>query len=274
MPAGGGIIFPGLQGIAEDDPGEFPGDPRVLSRRSQKFRHEGQVYPPTLAQGHGQGFTGRIHRRDLPLGSDGALGEKIRLALQLPVLIQHLQGAEEIIAGVVGKGQAVGLVVDQAEVGGKGIVEGIKLLLGGLDLPVSAVLHLQVNQMVDAVPQFHHGLDPGFGRGAQLGTHHAAVLPVVNFSVRNRKRVILYGWVGGNGVIHCLAVPQVRERRLLVIALDVLHGLPELVGQGDALQGADGSLFPAILGTLPGQLSQHHLGMLHKVAVDGNAVLG
>ena len=75
--------------------------------------------------GDAQGFHGGVHMIDAVGLLDGAFGEEIRFALQLPVFIQDLQGAEQIIAVVIGKGQAVTPVVDEAILGGESVIEPV-----------------------------------------------------------------------------------------------------------------------------------------------------
>ena len=43
--------------------------------------------------GKGQGFTGSIHRGDNPVGLNGAFGEHIRFALEVPVIVHDFQSA-------------------------------------------------------------------------------------------------------------------------------------------------------------------------------------
>ena len=54
-------------------------------------------------------------------------GEHIRLALQLAILVQHLQGTEQVVAAVIGKGQPVRPVIDKAVLGGKIVIEPVQL---------------------------------------------------------------------------------------------------------------------------------------------------
>ena len=56
---------------------------------------------------------------------DGAFGKEVRLALQFSVFVQDFQGAEQIIAVVVGKSQAVTPVVDEAILGGESVIEPV-----------------------------------------------------------------------------------------------------------------------------------------------------
>jgi hypothetical protein len=48
------------------------------------------------------------------MGLDGPLGEHIRLAFQLAVLVNDFQRAEQIVAGIIGKGQPVRPVIDKS----------------------------------------------------------------------------------------------------------------------------------------------------------------
>ena len=46
------------------------------------------------------------------MGLDGPLREHIRFAFQLPVLVQHLQRTQQVVGGIIRKGQPVAPVVD------------------------------------------------------------------------------------------------------------------------------------------------------------------
>ena len=70
---------------------------------------------------------GGVHGSHSFMGADGPLGEHIRLAFQLSVLVQHFQRTEQVIAAVIGKGQPIRPVVDKAVLGRKGIIEPIQL---------------------------------------------------------------------------------------------------------------------------------------------------
>ena len=55
--------------------------------------------------------------------SDGSLCEHIRFPLQLPILIQHFQRTEKIVAGIIRERQTVPPLIDKAVFSGKGIVK-------------------------------------------------------------------------------------------------------------------------------------------------------
>ena len=48
------------------------------------------------------------------MGTDGALGKHIRLPLEVSFLVQHLQGTQQAVAGVLAKGQTVAPAAQQA----------------------------------------------------------------------------------------------------------------------------------------------------------------
>ncbi len=141
--------------------------------------HIGHIHSGLFPDRDGQGFTGGVHMSDRPVGLDGPLGEHIRFALQPPVIVQHLQRAEQKIGAVSGKGQRVLPIVDKAVLFRESViqaVEGLPLLLDGVFI---GVLHLKVDQPMHTVPQLHHAHDAAPGRGAQIGLCHHGGFPVV-----------------------------------------------------------------------------------------------
>ena len=108
-----------------------------------------------FSDGHRQRFAGGIHTGDSALRANGALGEHCSLALELPLLVQIFQRAQQIIRGILLKQPPVFAVVQQAIFGGKGIVGGVQTLLCCLDVLVRVVVQLLVDQVVDDLAQFH-----------------------------------------------------------------------------------------------------------------------
>ena len=82
-----------------------------------------------FCDGDSQGFGSGVHRSDGTGLLDGPLGEHIGLALQFAVLVQHFQRAQQIVGGIVGKGQTVAPVIDEAVFGGERVVQLIEPLL-------------------------------------------------------------------------------------------------------------------------------------------------
>ena len=67
---------------------------------------------------------------------DRALGENIRLALQVTVFIQDFQRTEQIVGAVIRERKAVGASVNKTVFVGKRIIKAIELLLRLLDSPI------------------------------------------------------------------------------------------------------------------------------------------
>ena len=179
---------------------------------------------------------------------DGPPGKKVGLALQRAVFVQHLQGAEQIIGIVVVKGQTVAPVIDEAIFGGEGVIAPIQLGLFLCDGAVRGVLiHLQVDEGTHTVPQLHHATDALFRGGVQVGLDHDAVFPVVHLSVHHSEGVVLHVRVGGERFADFLALPQLRQLRFLIVAVDVPDGVVELVGKLLALDGQYGEILMAVL---------------------------
>ena len=88
--------------------------------------HIGHVHAGFLRDGDRQRLAGRVHGGDGLMGFDSALGEHIRLAFQPAVLVQHLQGTEQVIAAVIGKGQPVRTVVDKTVFSGEIVIAAVQ----------------------------------------------------------------------------------------------------------------------------------------------------
>ena len=67
------------------------------------------------------------------MGLDGPLGEHICLAFQLSVLVDDFQRTEQIVAGIIGKGQPVRPVIDKTIFCGKAVIEPVQFSLFILD---------------------------------------------------------------------------------------------------------------------------------------------
>ena len=117
---------------------------------------------------------------------DGALGEDVRLALQLFFLVQLLQRIQQVVGAVVLKCQRIGAAVDETVFFGKVVVERIQLCLC---LPDCAVrghgVHLKIDQVVEAVAQSHKSLNALRSGRVQRRPAHQAVLTVVDLSVHD-----------------------------------------------------------------------------------------
>ena len=207
------------------------------------------------------------------MGLDGALGEHIRLAFQLAVLVNDFQRAEQIVAGIIGKGQSVRPVIDKTIFCGKAVIEPVQFSLFILDGAVRCGgVHLQINELLDTFPQPHQPFYTSFGGGIQVRAHHAAVFTEIHSAVHNGVGVIFHIGVGGNGGVDGFALTQLRQLGLLVSAANVLHGIMQLIGKLQSLDGVHG-----VVHTMSGAYrllsAQHHFRVVDKIPVDGKPVL-
>ena len=109
--------------IPEDHAGQRPLQFRL--GLAGELGHVGHIHSGLFRDRDGQCLAGGVHMVHSPVGADGPLGEHIRLALQPPVLVYDLQGAQQIVGAVAGKGQPVAPVIDKAEFGGEAVVKPV-----------------------------------------------------------------------------------------------------------------------------------------------------
>ena len=191
----------------------------------------------------------------------------------MAILVNDFQRAEQIVAGIISKGQPVPPVIDKAVLGGKIVIEPVQLRLFLPDVAIRrGCVHLQVDQFLDAIPQLHHAFDTSLGGGVEVWPYHAAVLPEIHSPIHHGVRVVLHIGVGGDGGVDGLALAQLRQLGLLVGAANVLHGIVQLIGQLQPLNGIHG-----VVHTMSGAYrllsAQHHFRVVDKIPVDGKPVL-
>ena len=207
------------------------------------------------------------------MGLDGALGEHIRLTLQLSVLVDDFQRTEQVIGRIVCIGQAVCTVIDETVSGRKAVIELVQLCLFFLNGAVrNRCVHLKVDQLLHTIPQSHQTFYTGFGSGIEVRAHHAAVFPVVHLPVHNGIGIVLHIGVGRNGGVNGFAFAQLWQLCLLISAMNVLHSIVQLVGKLQSLNGIHG-----VIHTMSSAYrllsAQHHFRVVDKILVDGKPVL-
>ena len=116
-----------------------------------------------FAHRHRECFAGSVHTGDSALRADSALGEHIRLGLQLLVFIEIFQRAEQIIGGILLKQSCIATIVKQTMLCSEGIVGSVQTRLRFLHSRIRVIVQLLLNQLVYDLPQFHHSGDTGFG---------------------------------------------------------------------------------------------------------------
>ena len=166
------------------------------------------------------------------MGLDGALGEHIRLALQLSVLVDDFQRTEQVIGRIVCIGQAVCTVIDETVFGRKAVIELVQFRLL---FPNGAVrnrcVHLKVDQFLHTIPQSHQTFYTGFGSSIEVRAHHAAVFPVVHLPVHNGIGIVLHIGVGRNGGVNGFAFAQLRQLCLLISTMNMRNCFLKLLFQ-------------------------------------------
>ena len=237
-----------VHGVEENDAVQLVDD--VVLTLAGELGHICHIHAGFFPNGQGEGFCGGVHAGDgLPL-PDGALGEHIRLALELclVLIVQHFKGAEQVIGAVVCKGEGVAPAVDEAVFLGEAVIEAVELLLFGADGNIVGFPHLEVDEPVNAVPQLCHSLDALLCGGVQVGLDHDGVLPVVHLTVHHGIAVILHVGVCRNGILYGFVLTEVRQLSGSVFAAYALHRCMELRGKVRALDGRDGVILPPVLG--------------------------
>ena len=79
-----------------------------------KAGHIAQIHASPFPNGDGQGFHGGIHRGDNLVGLNGTLGKHICLALEISVIVQNFQSAQEIVGRIIREGQTVSATVEDS----------------------------------------------------------------------------------------------------------------------------------------------------------------
>ena len=235
--------------VFEDHTGKFGGNAPILTGSAQQFCHIGQVHFAMLTNRYRQRFAGGVHAGDGTLRADSALGEHCSLALELPLLVQIFQRAQQIIRGILLKQPPVFAVVQQAVLCGKGIVGGVQTLLCCLDILVRVVVQLLVDQVVDDLPQLHHASDTPLGGVGQLHLRHHGIFPVEHLTVHYGVGEVLHLWVGRQSAPGGFFLGNVGSIHLggSVLSLDVLYRLGKLVCKHRTLYGAHSTFLLAVL---------------------------
>ena len=202
------------------------------------------------------------------MGTDGALGEHIRLALEAALLVQHLQRTQQEIAGVLPKGQTVAPAGQQTIFLRVLVVEGIELRLLSLNILVGIALGLVVNKPAHTIPEGNHSPDAVLRRNGNLHRIHAAVFPEVYLAVHNGVTEIPHIGVSGNGVFFLL---QFLMLALGDFCMKILNGTLQQLRQVSIFIPTAHAVH-AEPGGLHDHLAQNHIGILDEIAVHSDAI--
>ena len=240
---------------------------------SGKLAHIAHIYAGFFRDGHRQCFACRIHSSHCLMGLDGPLGEHIRLALQLSVLVDNFQRTEQVIGRIICIGQPVCTVVDETVFGRKAVIKPVQFLLFlGNGAVWNRCIHLKVDQFLHTITQSHKTFHAGFGGSVEVRAHHAAVFPVVHLPVYNGIGIVLHIGVSRNGGVNSFAFAQLRQLCLLISAMNILHSIMQLVGKLQSLDRVHG-----VIHTMSSAYrllsAQHHFRVVDKIPVDGKPIL-
>ena len=153
---------------------------------------------------------------------------------------------------------------------GKGVVQGVQLVLLFLNFFFGIVLGLIFQQCPHTVPQFDHTLNAALGGFRHLHRVHPAVFPVIDFSIYQRIRKIADGGICFDGQIFALQFLLMAERcDLSVNVLDrfcqqAVQRLIRIRLTGRRRAERSRHHF---------HLTQHHVGIIHKIAVHLDSVI-
>ena len=192
------LAFCGVD-IPEDNPCQLRF--QFFLRLIRQLRHEGHIHPCFFCNGYCEGFAGGIYGGNGNMGTDGALGEHIRLALEVALLVQHFQRTQQEITGVIAKGQTVAPAAQQAVFLGVVIVEVIQIALLPLNVHVGIPLGLVVNELTHTVPEVDHATDAVFCGNRYLHGIHAAVFPEVHLAIDDGVTEVSHIGIGRNGAV-------------------------------------------------------------------------
>ena len=169
-------------GVLEDNALQILHDLRNFLRSAHQTGHILQVHAGLLPNGHRQGLHRRVHAGDGLTVLDGALGEHIRLALQISFIVHHFQRTQQRVGGILFKGPLVAKAVQQAVFLRESVIELVELGLLRLDYIVPGVFQLQINELPGAVPNGDHAHGPLRGGLAQVHGLHAGIFAEIQLS--------------------------------------------------------------------------------------------
>ena len=260
--------------VFEDDAFQVLHDLRYLLAAAHERRHIAEIHTSLFTDTYGKGFCGSIHALNAGFLLDGSLMEHICLALQIAVIVQHFQRAQEIVRRIIGECQPIGTVIDKSVFFRERIIQGVQFILLFRDGALRGVfIHLQINQFIDAVAESNHAFDTFCSGGVQLRFDHAGVLPEVHFAVHYSVGVVFHIRVSGDGCVDGFTFTEIGQFRFLVGAANVFHGIVELIGKLQSFNGGNGEVLSAILGTFGGLSAKDHFRVVNEITVDRETVL-
>ena len=139
---------------------------------------------------------------------------------------------------------------------------------------IGEAFQLVFDQAPCTVANLHHAFHAVLGSERHFYPFHAAVFAVIDIAVHKRKGKVPHRRIGGDaffrffGEFFLLVTVVFRD-----VAMYIGNGVCKLVGKFCAGKRLHSTFLFAVLRAFLGQFTQHHVGMIHKVLVDGVSLL-
>ena len=148
-----------LYGVTEDNACKIVDD--TFCGFPGQLGHIPQVNVSLLGETERQRFLCGIYMIDCLCGADRPLGEHIRLALEVSLIVQIFQGAEQEVAGILAERGCRATAVDKPIFLAVGIVLVVQTGLQHFDILIRKVFQLGIDQLTAGIPQGHQCADAG-----------------------------------------------------------------------------------------------------------------
>ena len=246
----------------------------LLLALTGKLCHIGQIDTGFFSDGERQCLTCRIHGRDRFRFADRALGENVRFSLQIPFFVQYLQRGQQAVAGILLERPLVRAAADDPVLRREVVVLFAELPLQESYFRVSAVIHLNVQQLLDSIADLDQAEHTFCRDGRQLHQIHAGVFAVKHSAVHVCEAEILYCRISGDRGIRVFLKIGIRQHHFPDRRFQMADCLMELIGKSGSRNGFHRHFLLAVLRVFGGELAQHHFGMLNEILVNAVSLWG
>ena len=132
------------------------------------------------------------------MGFDSTLGEHIRLALKVTLIVKYLKGAKQTITAIVTESKVIATGEQTPVFLYEIIVKGVQLFLLTLDDLIGIVLGLVLNKLPHAISQENHTPYTVLGSQGEICGVHTAVFTEIQLAVHYRVTEITHVGICGN----------------------------------------------------------------------------
>ena len=146
-----------------------------------------------------QRFLGSIHMVYCLCRADRSLGKHIRFALEISLIVQIFQGAEQEVAGILAERGCCATAVDETVLLAVSVILVVQTGLQLFNILIRKVFQLGINQLTAGIPQGHQCADAGQRGLSALYHTHLGIFAVVNDVILYRITEIAHIGVRING---------------------------------------------------------------------------